>query len=195
MKFLTLSLLSGCAPILVKVPEILGTKITSSLPQMAGAFVFMLAVAPVGMCQTDPVQEAQPEAPDILEEIVVYGKKNIINLRNAVYTAEDNFFARYSEVNSNDDFDVSCYKVFSIYAHRRLRICKANFLLDYEREFASEGMVRKPNLATVRRKEKLLVEEMRTQISQHPELLEVFTEMAKAKQDYDSERERRRQRR
>jgi hypothetical protein len=52
-----------------------------------------------------------------------------------------------------------------------------------------------PNLATIRRKEKLLVEEMRTQVSQHPELLEVFTEMAKAKQDYDAERRRRRERR
>jgi len=48
-------------------------------------------------------------------------------------------------------------------------------------------------LARVRRKEKLLVEKMQAQVSEHPELLEVFTEMAKAKQDYDSERQRRRQ--
>ena len=148
--------------------------------------VLMLALVPVGMCQTDPVQEAQPEPQDIPEEIVVYGKKNIVNLRYAVYTAEDNFFAAYNKFNSNDDFDVRCDKVFSISAHRRLRICKANFLLDYEREFA---MGWNPNLASIRRKEKILVEEMQKQISEHPELLEVFTEMAKAKQDYDSERQ------
>ncbi len=33
--------------------------------------VLMLALVPVGMCQTDPVQEAQPEPQDIPEEIVV----------------------------------------------------------------------------------------------------------------------------
>ncbi len=154
--------------------------------------VLMLALVPVGMCQTDPVQEAQPEPQDIPEEIVVYGKKNIVNLRYAVYTAEDNFFAAYNKFNSNDDFDVSCDKVFSIAAHRRLRICKANFLLDYEREFA---MGWNPNLASIRRKEKILVEEMQKQISEHPELLEVFTELANAKRDYDSERQSRRERR
>ena len=40
-----------------------------------------------------------------------------------------------------------------------------------------------PNLARLRKKEKLLVEEMLTQVSEHPELLEVFTELAKAKRD------------
>ncbi len=57
--------------------------------------VLMLALVPVGICQTDPVEEAEPESSDIPEEIVVYGKKNIVNLRYAVYTAEDNFFAGY----------------------------------------------------------------------------------------------------
>ena len=154
--------------------------------------VLMLALVPVGMCQTDPVQEAQPDPQDIPEEIVVYGKKNIVNLRYAVYTAEDNFFAVYNKFNSNDDFDVSCDKVFSIAAHRRLRICKAIFLLDYERKFA---MGWNPNFASIRRKEKILVEEMQTQVSEHLELLEVFTELANAMRDYDSERQSRRERR
>ena len=170
----------------------MATKFTSTLALIAGAFVLMLAIAPVGMCQTDPVLEAQPEPQDIPEEIVVYGKKNIVNLRYAVYTAEDNFFAAYNKFNSNDDFDVRCDKVFSIAAHRRLRICKANFLLDYERKFA---MGWNPNLASIRRKEKILVEEMQKQISEHPELFEVFIELAKAKQGYESERQKRRQRR
>ena len=170
----------------------MATKFTSTLALIAGAFVLMLAIAPVGMCQTDPVLEAPPEPQDIREEIVVYGKKNIVNLRYAVYTAEDNFFAAYNKFNSNDDFDVRCDKVFSIAAHRRLRICKANFLLDYERKFA---MGWNPNLASIRRKEKILVEEMQKQISEHPELFEVFIELAKVKQGYESERQKRRQRR
>ena len=75
--------------------------------------------------------------------------------------------------------------MFSIRAHRRVRECKAKFLMTYERHFALGW---NPNLARVRRKEKQLSEEMLTQINQHPELLEAFTEMANAKQDYDSAR-------
>ena len=153
--------------------------------------VLMFALVPVGMCQTDPVEGTQPESSDVPEEIVVYGKKNIVNLRYAVYAAEDSFFAAFNSLNNDDEYDVDCDKVFSIEAHRRLRICKANFLLDYEREFA---MGWNPNLATVRRKEKLLVEKMHAHVSEHPELLGVFTEMAKAKQDYESERQSRRER-
>ena len=52
-----------------------------------------------------------------------------------------------------------------------------------------------PSLAVLRKKEKLLVEEMQTQVAEHPELLEVFTDLADAKRDYDSERQNRRQNR
>ena len=157
--------------------------------------VLMLALAPVGMCQTDPVEEAEPESSDILEEIVVYGNKNIVNLRYAVYAAEDRFFAVFNSLNSDDEYDVDCDYVLRIEAHRRLRECRAEFVKKYESDsvMALMGMGGHPNLARVRRKEKLLVEKMQAQVSEHPELLEVFTEMAKAKQDYDSERQRRRQ--
>ena len=99
--------------------------------------VLMLALAPVGICQTDPVEEAEPESSDIPEEIVVYGKKNIVNLRYAVYAAEDSFFAVFNSLNSDDEYDVDCDYVFRIAAHRRLRECKPEFVKKYERDFAN----------------------------------------------------------
>ena len=103
--------------------------------------------------------------------------------------AEENFFAVFNALNSDDDYDVDCDYVFSIGAHRRLRTCKAQFLIDYEEDLASGWMT---NFARLRRKERELVEEMRIQVAEHPELLEVFIELAKAKQDYASERQSRR---
>ena len=155
--------------------------------------VMMLALAPVAMSQTTSDEKSEPESSDIPEEIVVYGKKNIVNLRYAVYAAEDSFFAVFNLLNSDDEYDVDCDYVFRIAAHRRLRECKPEFVKKYERDFANAQIF--PNLATIRRKEKLLVEEMRTQVSEHPELLEVFTDLANAKRDYDSERQNRSERR
>ncbi len=147
----------------------------------------------LGMYQTTTAQENGPASSDTLEEIVVYGNRNIVHLRQVVYAAEDEFFAVYNSLNSDDEYDVDCDYVFRIEAHRRLHECKAKFVKNYEEDLLQPLIF--SNLATLRRKEKLLVEEMVTQVSEHPELLEVFTELAKAKRDYDSERQRRRERR
>lgn len=148
----------------------------------------MLSLLPVAMSQTTTAQNSGPASSEIPEEIVVYGKRSLIHLRQELYTAEENFFAVFNSLNSDDEYDVNCKYVFRIRAHRRVRECKANFLMKYENDFFMQW---NPNLATLQKKEKLLVEEMRTQVSEHPELLEVFTDLAEAKHDYDSARQSR----
>ncbi len=156
---------------------------------MAGAVVLMLALVPVGTCQTTTAEDSAAESSETLEEIIVYGERSLIHLRHEVYAAEENFFAVFNVLNSDDEFDVECDYVFSISSHRRLRTCKAEFLMKYERDVYLEWI---PNLARLRRKERQLVEEMQAQIAEHPELLEVFIELAKAKRNYESERQSRR---
>jgi len=172
-----------------------GLKIISSIARMAGTFGLILALSTVAMGQTTTGQESAPASSDTPEEIVVYGKRSFLRLRRELYEAEEKFFVAYNALNRGDDFDVSCEYVFRIRAHRRVRECQANFLKNYLEEFAGFyfDQTMKPNLAVLRRNEKLLREDMAIQISEHPELLEVFTELAKAKRDYDSYRENRRQ--
>lgn len=44
-----------------------------------------------------------------LDQVQVYGsQQELPELRQAVIEAEDRFFKRYNELNSNDDFDISC---------------------------------------------------------------------------------------
>jgi len=167
-----------------------GLKITLTIARMAGTFGLMLALLAIAMGQTTTGEESAPATSHTPEEIVVYGKRSFFRLRWELRKAEENFFVAYNALNSGDDFDVSCEYVFRIRAHRRVRECKANFLKNYLEEFAGYylGQSNKPNLAALRRKEKLLREDMAIQISRHPELLEVFTELAKAKREYDSYR-------
>ena len=163
--------------------------VTSATARMASAIVLMFALVRVGTCQTTTAEDSAAESSETVEEIIVYGERSLIHLRQEVYAAEENFFAVFNLLNSDDEFDVECDYVFSITAHRRLRTCKAKFLMKYERDVYLEWI---PNLARLRRKEKQLVEEMQTQVAEHPELLEVFIEMAKTKQNYESERQSRR---
>lgn len=179
------------------MPQMVGMKITSSTARMASASVLMFAFVSVAMCQTMAAQESEPASSDTPDEIVVYGKRSLFRLRRELYTAEENFFVAYNALNFNDEFDVNCDYVFRIEAHRRVRECKANFLKAYLGEFATGwlGQSPMPNLAALRRKEKLLREDMAIQISEHPELLEVFSDLASAKREYESERRDRRQER
>ena len=162
---------------------------TSATTLIAGTIVLMLAQVPIGTCQTTAAEESAAESSDTVEEIIVYGERSLTHLRQEVYAAEENFFTVFNVLNSDDEFDVECDYVFSISAHRRLRTCKAQFLMKYERDVYLEWI---PNLARLRRKERQLVEEMQAQIAEHPELLEVFIELAKAKRNYESERQSRR---
>ena len=89
---------------------------------------------------------------------MVYGTRNIVHLRQVVYAAEDEFFGVFNSLNSNDEFDVDCNYVWRIEQHRRIRECRANFVQNYEEDFANPWAF--ANLATLRRKEKLLAEEL-----------------------------------
>ena len=72
--------------------------VTSATARMASAIVLMLALVPVGTCQTTAAEDSAAESSEPLEEIIVYGERNLIHLRQEVYAAEENFFA------VNDDF-------------------------------------------------------------------------------------------
>ena len=111
----------------------------------------MLALVSVDNCQTNTAEESAPASSETLEEFVIYVERSLFRLRQKLYTAEEDFFEIFNALNSNDEFEVGCDYVISIGAHRRLRQCKAEFLIGYERDLAS-GWITK--LSRLRRKEK-----------------------------------------
>jgi len=97
---------------------------------MAGTFVLIFALAPVGVCQTDPVEEAEPESSEAIDEITVYGKQSISELRREIYKAEENFFDVFNSLNQDFEYDVNCYYEVPTGTHIRRHVCKANFVVE-----------------------------------------------------------------
>ena len=166
------------------------------------SIALLLAMASVGMCQTVSAQGVDPAAADKIEEIVVYGDKSLRLLRSDLYRAEDKAFDLFNSLNSNDDYDIHCYKEAQIGSHIKRRICKANFVRKLEAEATSrwlrglqsggrsgppygEAMVR------TQRKAEILHKEMEALILENPDLLKAVIELSNAKQILESERQRR----
>ena len=182
------------------VPQMVGMKITSSIARMAGEFVLMLALVPVGMCQTTSAAESEPASSETVEEITVYGHKSVIRLRHEFYRAEENFFAVFNELNSDDSFDVDCDYVSVLGDRRRHHLCMPKFAKKAEADATAEFLMSgvdsslseySPNWARVRKMDEFLWKEVRALLAEHPELQEAITKLARAKGVYEFERQRR----
>ena len=157
--------------------------------------MLLLALASVGLCQNAPVQEVESDPTESIEEIVVYGEKSLVRLRFEFYKAEEVVFDLFNSLNSDDEFDIHCYKEAPIGSHIKRRICKPN----YVRELTAEATARwllggQPYLdpvARIQQKDKLLREEMEALVIERPELLKVLSEFSDAKQILETERQRR----
>ena len=176
------------------------------MTRMAGGFVLMLALVPVGMCQTTSAAESEPASSETVEEITVYGEKSLIRLRHEFYRAEENFFAVFNELNSDDMFDVDCDYVSVLGDRRRHHVCMPKFAKKAEADATAELLMSSrasfftsdiswaeysPNRARVRKMDELLRKEVRALLAEHPELQEAITKLARAKGVYESERDRR----
>jgi hypothetical protein len=91
----------------------------------------------VGAAFGKVAREITPEADKTLDEIIVYGQQNVIVLRNELNRAQESFFAMYSTLNSDDDFDVSCKKrQASISQRSRKHRCTPRFANRYAAQAA-----------------------------------------------------------
>ena len=155
--------------------------------------VLFLAMALMGMCQTVSAQGVVPAAADEIEEIVVYGDKSLSLLRRDLYRAEEKAFGLFNSLNSDDDYDIHCYKEVRIGSHIKRRICKPNFVMKLEAEATSRwlrglqsggrsGQPHSEAMVRTQRKEEILHEEMESLILKNPDLLKAVIELSNAKQ-------------
>ncbi len=160
----------------------------------------LLALTPVvSMCQIAPAQEAEQAPSETIEEIIVYGEKSLLALRQMVHGAEENFLAVFNSLNSDEEFDIHCHKEASTGSHIKRRVCKANYVKELTAEATSRalqtgmgiGMGMGPAMVRIQHKDKLLREEMESLLVERPELLKALSEFSDAKQFYESEHQRR----
>lgn len=141
----------------------------------------LLLLVSIAWAQSAPgeVAEKSPEEPP--EEIVVYGK-SMAHLRNERYRTEERVFSIFNSLNSDDEYDIHCgYRAATGSLFIRQRVCEANFVGNATSAEAFSLMMRRPAVpasTVIRRKNKLLLEEMRRLAAEHPELGEALAELA-----------------
>jgi|GEM_PF-466721 len=63
---------------------------------------------------------------EVDEEVVVRGRSRAV-LRAQIRLAEEAVYARFNEINSNDEFDIHCRQVVPLGSHIPRRVCEPNF--------------------------------------------------------------------
>ena len=162
-----------------------------------------LGFASVGAGQTTTTDEVTPEADKTPEEIIVYGEKSTIILRNELYRAEESFFTVFNSLNSDNNFDVKCEKITVNAERRRYHICRPKFALKREAEQTREAMLSADhgpidlsatagtaNANYVRRMNRQMWAEMATLVKEHPELQEELARLQEANQALNADRQR-----
>ncbi|MDA1370951.1 MAG: hypothetical protein O2971_09350 [Proteobacteria bacterium] len=94
------------------------------------SLVIYALTSPVALTQeTELSQEAEPTTPSRpIEEITVLGEQTLHTLRLEVEAAEEEVFAKFNELNSDDDFDISCTREVYTGSHLPVRDCMPKFL-------------------------------------------------------------------
>ena len=75
----------------------------------------------------EPDLEAQSR---LIEEITVVGQKTLFTLRMEVESAEEGVYAIFNELNSSDEFDITCTREVYIGSYFEQRDCMAAYLKD-----------------------------------------------------------------
>ncbi len=159
---------------------------------MTGAML-LLVLSPAGLCQTASDAETNPAPSEAIDEITVYGAKSLLQLRHDVYRAEEDVYAVFNSLNSDDEFDIHCYYEVPVGSHIRRRNCRANYVDMATAEEGSSimlgvGYVRAA--VKIQHKTKLLQEELKALVVQRPEFNKALDELSAAKQVLESERQR-----
>jgi hypothetical protein len=181
---------------------------TGPYARIATTLVLTLGIVSAGHCQATSTDEDN-SAPEITpEEIIVYGKTNVIILQNALYRAEESFFDMFNALNSDNLFDVDCKKrQKSIEERRKVHRCMPNFALKYAAQ-ASAGFARDMHYAgwkgganssfgdleyqaRVRAMEKKMWAEIVELAKADPEFREEIRNLQSAKRALETEKKRR----
>ena len=153
----------------------------------------LLLVLPLsGECQSVAVQTEEASEP--IEEIIVRGHKSLINLKHEMYEAEEALYGLFNSFNTDDDYDIHCYKEASTGSHIKQRVCKTEKLGKLLAEYTQEMMRGEPSVfpaAQIKEMNERMLAEMTEMASERPDYFNALVKFTEAKQTLESEHERR----
>lgn len=173
----------------------------SSASRMTSVLVLALTYAPVGWCQTSSGQDDISAPPESVEEIVVYGEKNLVHMRVEYEHATESFWDVFNSLTIDEQFEVDCEHVVYLGSYRRYHQCKPRFQERLEQR-ATQDMILSGNFYDYRIEGRLLKEKMALMeqevtrlLSENPEIQARAENLQQAMGAYESERESRRNKR
>jgi hypothetical protein len=164
---------------------------SSSAIASAGALLLLMLPVP-GQCQTDTGPTEDSSEP--IEEIVVLGRKPIIQLLHEMYDAEEALYDTYNSLNTDDDFDIRCFKEAPTGSHLKQRICRPQKLGKILAEVTQAMMRGEPTVfptAEIDQMNERMLAEMTELTLERPDYLDALVKFTEARQIYESERKRR----
>ena len=160
---------------------------------IASTGALLLLVLPMsGMCQSDAAQTRESSEP--IEEIVVRAYKPLIHLKLEMYDAEEALYDVYNSLNSDDDFDIHCYREAPTGSKIKQRVCKTQKLGKILAEETQRMMRGEPYVfptGEINRMNEHMLAEMTELASTHPEYLKALQTFDHKNQVWESEHKRR----
>jgi hypothetical protein len=94
----------------------------------AAAALLGLSLAALAQAQSEPAAtESAPSAQETDEEIVIRGRRTLFTLRKEVEAAREYVWQVFNDINSDDDFDISCNDSSRTGTRARKRACRPQY--------------------------------------------------------------------
>ena len=88
--------------------------------------------------QDDSARQDRMQAARLPYEVVVTPTITRSDLRKLIVDVEDDFFAKFNELNIDDDYDIACYKEKITMSHITTRICEPWFMIKARADASAE---------------------------------------------------------
>ncbi len=182
-------------PLLVAMAVVMATVLA---PAVAGAQESEQAAANErtgeARAAADRAADADPlSTTPVDEEVVVRGQLSRGALRVQIEMAEEAFFGRFNDINSDDEFDIHCRRVVELGSRIPRRRCEPNFWRTAQADYARETVIAlqggfagipEAAIAYANHKQLQLNDEVRELAAQDPELREALARLATLQQAY-----------
>ena len=130
-----------------------------------------------------------------IEEIQVLGTRTLYSIRMEIVDEENKIFSMFNELNSDDRFDILCDNIAPTGSHIKQRVCEPRFVTDMRARMAQDylrgiGMLNGSSdleVETALEREELEKEHLRIAV-EHPEYLEMLTELTNLRDTLESRR-------
>jgi len=159
---------------------------------------FAILVLLAGFVTTESLAQGNPDntpekvQTDKIDEVVVMSPRSLTTLRRELIAAEDDMYAIFNSLNTDDDYDIICKKEARVGSQFRYRVCKTKIQVDKASEaakdFHDERGPQGINL-NMQKHGDILREKMRALAAENPQFLDALRKRRALQQEYELRQE------